>query len=210
MPNLVSSESDEVSILVDEEMTPSSDDNDDVLLAGRYGNLDDIRDYVTAHGSEPLATIRDENENCILHMHGFLISNGRSIDVLEYLLPLLPSALLAAQNSAKSTPLHWAALNKHLAVVQKLVEYPDGPGIDLIDIKNTAGHTPLGEAELAEWDEGATWLVKMMNLDAEDAEKEKGGDDEDVEVPQDIEVEIEDAEGQVAKMTISGAQSKSS
>ncbi|KAG6839916.1 hypothetical protein C0991_010396 [Blastosporella zonata] len=188
-------------------MSPSQDNNDDVLLAGRYGDLEDIRGYVKIHGSEPLATIRDENDNCILHM---VCGNGH-IDVLEYLLPLVPSSLLAAQNSAKSTPLHWAALNKHLSVVQKLVEYPDGPGINLIDIKNTAGHTPLGEAELAEWDEGATWLVRMMNLDSEDADKEKAVDgEEDVEVPQDIEVEIEDAEGQVAKMTISGAPSKSS
>ncbi|KAG6888395.1 hypothetical protein C0995_008635 [Termitomyces sp. Mi166 len=181
-------------------MAPSAAENDDVLLAGRYGELDDILGYVEKYGSEPLSTLRDENENTILHMC--------LIDVLEYLLPLVPSSLLAAQNSAKSTPLHWAALNKHLLVVQKLVEYPNGPGIDLIDIKNTAGHTPLGEAELAEWDEGATWLVKMMNLEAEDPEKEKEvAEDEVTDMSQDIEVEIQDADGQVAKMTIGGAKS---
>ena len=49
-------------------MAPSAEDNDDVLLAGRYGELDDVREYVKSHGSEPLATIRDENENTILHM----------------------------------------------------------------------------------------------------------------------------------------------
>ncbi|KAF5375535.1 hypothetical protein D9615_009192 [Tricholomella constricta] len=192
-------------------MAPTDDDKDDVLLAGRYGDLDDIREFVSKFGSEPLAEIRDENDNCILHM---VCGNGH-LDILEYLLPLVPSSLLAAQNSAKSTPLHWAALNKHLSVVQRLVEYPDGPGIDLIDIKNAAGHTPIGEAELAEWDEGATWLVKMMNLDAEDAEKEKGDaenvEDDEIGVPQDIEVEIEDAEGEVARMTISDSgASKSS
>ncbi|KAG6878004.1 hypothetical protein C0993_000964 [Termitomyces sp. T159_Od127] len=188
-------------------MAPSTEDNDDVLLAGRYGDLHDIREYVNQHGAGTLATIRDENENTILHM---VCGNGH-IDVLEYLLPLVPSSLLSAQNSAKSTPLHWAALNKHLDVIQKLVEYPGGPGIDLIDIKNNAGHTPLGEAELAEWDEGATWLVKMMNLDAEDAEKEKDiAEDEVGDVCQDIEVEIQDADGQVAKMSISGGSSKSS
>ncbi|KAG5653785.1 hypothetical protein H0H81_010455 [Sphagnurus paluster] len=193
-------------------MAPSDDDKEDVLLAGRYGDLEDLREFVSKFGSQPLAAIRDENENCILHM---VCGNGH-LDALEYLLPLVPSSLLAAQNSSKSTPLHWAALNKHLSVVQKLVEYPDGPGIDLIDIKNTAGHTPLGEAELAEWDEGAAWLVKMMNLESEDPEKEARGSedkaDEDLGIPQDIEVEIEDAEGQVAKMTISGTSggSKSS
>ncbi|KAG6877594.1 hypothetical protein C0992_009640 [Termitomyces sp. T32_za158] len=186
-------------------MAPSAEDNDDVLLAGRYGDLDDIHEYVKRHGTEPLAVVRDENENTILHM---VCGNGH-LDVLEYILPLVPSSLLAAQNSAQSTPLHWAALNKHLAVVQKLVEYPGGPGIDLIDIKNKAGHTPLGEAELAEWDEGATWLVRMMKLDAEDPEKEKDvADDEVGDTCQDIEVEIQDADGQVAKMTINGGSTK--
>ncbi|RDB25133.1 Ankyrin repeat-containing protein P16F5.05c [Hypsizygus marmoreus] len=184
----------------------TDDDKEDVLLAGRYGDLDDIQQFVAKFGAEPLADIRDDNENCILHM---VCGNGH-LDVLDYLLPLVPPSLLAAQNSARSTPLHWAALNGHLAVMQKLVEFPGGPGIDLIDAKNAAGRSPLGEAELAGWDEGAAWLVKMMNLDTEVGEKEKNGDAEeeaDIDGPlaqQDIEVEIEDAEGQVAKMTISG------
>ncbi|KAF8058704.1 hypothetical protein FPV67DRAFT_1523440 [Lyophyllum atratum] len=184
-------------------MAVTDDDKDEVLLAGRYGDLDDVREFLTKFGSDVLADIRDENDNTILHM---VCGNGH-LDLLEYLLPLIPTSLLAAQNSAKSTPLHWAALNKHLPIIQKLVEYPDGPGIDLIDIKNAAGRSPLGEAELAEWDEGATWLVKMMNLDTKDAETERGDAEDDdeggVAVAQDIEVEIEDAEGQVAKMTIS-------
>ncbi|GLB37922.1 putative ankyrin repeats (3 copies) [Lyophyllum shimeji] len=186
-------------------ITPTDDDKEEVLLAGRYGDLDDVRGFVSKFGSGPLADIRDENDNCILHM---VCGNGH-LDVLEYLLPLVPSSLLAAQNSAKSTPLHWAALNKHLPVVQKLVEHPNGPGIDLIDIKNAAGHSPLGEAELAEWEEGATWLVKMMNLDAEGGEKEVGGA-EDAVGPEDVEVQIEDADGQIAKMSISGGAAKAS
>jgi len=129
------------------------------------------------------------------------------------LLPIIPPLLLSAQNSAQSTPLHWAALNSHLAIVQKLVRYPGGPGIDLIDIKNTAGRSPLGEAELAGWEEGAKWLVQMMKLDKEEGDKEEEGDTvEDLEggaeqageQMEDIEVEIEDADGQVARMTISG------
>lgn len=138
-----------------------------------------------------------------LEYQGDLISAKCILDVLDYLLPIVPPSLLAAQNTAKSTPLHWAALNSHLSIVQKLVEFPGGPGIDLIDIKNTAGRSPLGEAELAGWEEGAKWLVQMMKLDADvqegDATDEGGG------LTHDIEVEIEDAEGQVAKMTISSA-----
>jgi hypothetical protein len=49
-------------------MALTDDDKDEVLLAGRYGDLDDVREFVSRFGSEPLADIRDENDNCILHM----------------------------------------------------------------------------------------------------------------------------------------------
>lgn len=115
--------------------------------------------------------------------------------------------MLATQNNSGSTPLHWAALNSQLEVAQKLVQHPDGPGRDLIDIKNKAGLSPLGEAEFAGWEEGAKWFVEMMNLDAEGTTKSKGDEDATLDTedgPQrDIEVEIEDADGQIAKMTIS-------
>lgn len=99
--------------------------------------------------------------------------------------------------------MHWAALNQHLPIMQKLVELPGGPGIDLIDIKNSAGRSPLGEAEMAGWQEGAKWLVQVMNLDIDGAQEENG--DEVVDGAQDVEVEIEDANGQIAKMKISGS-----
>lgn len=71
----------------------------------------------------------------------------------------------------------------------------------MIDIKNAAGRSPLGEAEIAGWDDGARWLVQVMNLD----EVKKQVDEED-ELPLDpsqaIEVEIQDADGQVAKMSL--------
>lgn len=91
-------------------------------------------------------------------------------------------------------------MNSHLEVAQKLVKHPQGPGVDLIDIKNDAGHSPLGEAENSGWEEGAKWFVEVMNLD-------EGGGKEDeelkaVEGATDIEVEIQDADGQIAKMKI--------
>jgi len=93
-----------------------------------------------------------------------------------------------------------------------LVQYPSGPGRDLIEIKNIAGRSPLGEAELAGWEEGAKWFVQVMKLDHEHEPKELGEDgDEDEDdatlengIDRDIEVEIQDADGQIAKMTISG------
>lgn len=120
------------------------------------------------------------------------------LETIEFLLPHVAPALLSAQNDAKSTPLHWAALNSHLPVAQSLVRCPRGPGVDLIDIKNAAGRTPIGEAETVGWEEGAKWFVEVMNLD-------EGAKGEELQVAEDaetIEVEIQDAEGQVAKMTI--------
>jgi len=128
-----------------------------------------------------------------------------SAELLEFLLPILPASLLSAQNKAGSTPLHWAALNSQLAIARMLVEFSDGPGIDLIDIKNTAGRTPLGEAELAGWEEGAKWMVEVMKLD------EAGKAEAEVQLGEstaDIEVEIEDAEGQVAKISLGSSESR--
>lgn len=86
--------------------------------------------------------------------------------------------------------------------MQQLVELPGGPGIDLIDMKNEAGRSPLGEAEMAGWQEGAKWLVEVMKLDTDEIKEEDG--DEVIDESQDVEVEIEDADGQVARMKISG------
>ncbi|KAJ7286850.1 ankyrin repeat-containing domain protein [Mycena rebaudengoi] len=185
---------------------PTTDDKDELLLSCRYGDVDDVKLFVEQFGFDAVADVRDDNGNTPIHM---LCGNGHT-DLLDYLLPHIPPALLSARNSAQSTPLHWAALNAHLEVVQKLVQFPDGPGIDLIDIKNAAGRSPLGEAENAGWEEGAKWLVQMMKLDpGGDAKEGEAGEEgvEDGEHPDDpdaqgIEIEIEDADGQMAKLRI--------
>lgn len=89
------------------------------------------------------------------------------------------------------------------------MQFPGGPGIDLIDIKNAAGRSPLAEAELAGWDEGAQWLVQMMKLEGGDVKEGEADDTNDPvdgdDVPlaaEGIEIEIEDADGQMAKMRI--------
>lgn len=197
--------------------SPTSEENDDLLLSCRYGDLEEVESFVKTHGQSSLVEIRDENGNCILHMvcgnghigefnHSFFLMDNLTfercfIDILEYLLPIIPPSLLSAQNSSGSTALHWAAVNSHLEAAQKLVGFPQGPGVDLIDIKNKAGHSPLAEAELAGWDEGAQWFVQVMNLGPEKEDDEDSGELRSGDA-QEIEVEIEDAEGQVAKMTI--------
>ncbi|OCH92047.1 ankyrin [Obba rivulosa] len=177
---------------------PSPEDYEEFLLSCRYGDVDDIRQFVDRFGGDALNAARDERGNTALHM---VCANGHQ-DALDFLLPLVSPSLLCSQNDAQSTPLHWAALNQHLAIARTLVEFPEGPGVDLIDIKNTAGRTPLGEAENVGWDEGAKWFVEVMNLD-ESTGKEDAEADAAVDPSQDIEVEIQDAEGQVARMTLS-------
>lgn len=196
-------------------VAPTADDNDDVLLAARYGDRDDVQQFVTQFTADAVAKVHDEHGNTVLHM---ICANGHTgeshslwrsrpifftsrTDLLNYILPIVPISLLASQNDAGSTPLHWAALNAHLPIIQKLVQFPDGPGVNLIDFKNAAGRSPLAEAENAGWDEGAKWFVEVMNL-KEDAEADVGEQDAAEIAPEDIEVEIEDAEGQVASLSI--------
>ncbi|EIN06434.1 ankyrin [Punctularia strigosozonata HHB-11173 SS5] len=188
---------------------PSEEERDDLLFSCRYGDLEDVQRFVDTFGAGPLAETRDGNENTVLHM----VSGNGHADVLDYLLPLIPAALLSAKNSSGSTPLHWAALNAHLAVAKKLVEFkPEGIaeakgialGASLIDVKNNAGRTPLGEAENTGWEEGAKWFVEVMSLDLsqttenpDDAEGDRVGDD-----VQNVEIEIQDADGARARMSV--------
>ncbi|PIL33662.1 transporter [Ganoderma sinense ZZ0214-1] len=185
--------------------TPTPDDLEELLLSARYGDVDDIQQFVDKFGSDALTTARDDNGNSILHM---VAGNGHT-DALDLILPLVPSSLLAARNNAGSTALHWAALNSHLDVAKKLVQHPGGPGVDLIDIKNSTGRSPLGEAENAGWEEGARWFVEVMNLDenakGETADAEEEG--QSAEGVESVEVEIQDAEGQVARMTLGPSSS---
>lgn len=130
-----------------------------------------------------------------------LIPERHVTEALDFLLSVVSPSLLSTQNSAGSTPVHWAALNSHLLIVQKLVQFKSGPGVDLLDVKNTAGRSALGEAENIGWDEGAKWMVEVMNLDDSPGEEEQAGT-----AVGDIEVEIQNADGEVARMKIDSKQ----
>lgn len=99
------------------------------------------------------------------------------LDLLDYLLTIVPPSLLSVPNNARSAPLHWATTNKQLPIVQRLVEFPGGPGAALIDQKNLAGLTAIGEAEMQEWEEGAKWLVGKMSLDTGGGKEEDGAEE---------------------------------
>ena len=88
-----------------------------------------------------------------------------TLDLLNYVLPhILPELLSTPNTSGRSTPLHWAAMNTHLQIAKALIEHPGGPGPSLIDAHNSAGRSPLGEAELAGWEEGAKYFVEVMGI----------------------------------------------
>ncbi|KAJ7815678.1 hypothetical protein B0H14DRAFT_2846984 [Mycena olivaceomarginata] len=150
-------------------MAPTTDEQEEFLLSCRYGDLDDVKQFILQFGVAAAAEIRDDNGNTPLHMLCGKRPCSFFVDVLDYLLPIVPPTLLSARNSAQSTPLHWAALNSHLEVVKKL----------------------------------------MMKLDVDGDVKEGKGDDtndgEDLSLPAEgVEIEIEDADGQMAKMRIGG------
>ena len=48
--------------------TPTQDDLEELLLSCRYGDVDDIQQFVSKFGPDALATARDDNGNTVLHM----------------------------------------------------------------------------------------------------------------------------------------------
>ncbi|KAG8965274.1 hypothetical protein FRC03_000739 [Tulasnella sp. 419] len=151
---------------------PTSEDLEELLLSCRYGELDEAKEFVAKFGTDSVIGARDESDNTVLHM---ACGNGHR-ELVEFLLSISPSSFISLPNKAKSTPLHWATLNKHLEVVKLLVLHPNGPGIKMIDLKNAAGRSSIGEAAMAEWQEGADWLISVMALDESTPVEENVGD----------------------------------
>ncbi|KIY63930.1 hypothetical protein CYLTODRAFT_402512 [Cylindrobasidium torrendii FP15055 ss-10] len=179
---------------------PTTDETDEILLSCRYGDLEDVQAFVEKFGVEALWEVKDANANTVVHM---ISANGHE-DVLAYLLdlPSFPKSLLEAPNASRSTPLHWAALNSQLGIAKRIVEIG---GAHLIDLKNTAGRSPLGEAESAGWDEGAQFFVSTMDLGKD---VEEGQTDEVVDPNQNVEITIEDAQGGIANISLGGESVK--
>jgi len=55
----------------------TDEEKDELLLSCRYGDLDDVQEFVKKYGQSALA-VRDENGNTILHM----ASGNGHIDIL--------------------------------------------------------------------------------------------------------------------------------
>ncbi|WWC92863.1 uncharacterized protein L201_007824 [Kwoniella dendrophila CBS 6074] len=170
--------------------TPTAEDVEEVLLSSRYGELDEIKEFADKFGVEPLAEAKDERGNTVLHM---CCGNGH-VDVLNYLIPLLPKELLSRKNEAGSPPLHWAVSNNHVACVKALVEIPEeqGGGLPLLKQTNANKRDAFtesifageGKEEVSGWIEGYLYKVE-------------GGDDEEEQAPKDASVEEGEGEIQV-------------
>ncbi|WWD04188.1 hypothetical protein V865_002255 [Kwoniella europaea PYCC6329] len=166
---------------------PTTEDVEEVLLSARYGEVDELKEFVERFGAGPLSEARDERGNTVLHM---CCGNGH-IDVLNYLLPLVPKELLTRTNEAGSPPLHWAVSNNHVACVKALVELSEeqGGGLSLLKQTNANKRDAFAESifagegkeEVSGWIEGYLYKVE-------------GGDDEE-ESPKDA--QVEEGEGEV-------------
>jgi uncharacterized protein len=64
-------------------MAPTEEEIDDVLLAARYGEDDDVKTFTTAHGIDALAAARDDNGNTVLHMAA---ANGHTGKIPTFIL----------------------------------------------------------------------------------------------------------------------------
>lgn len=56
-------------------MAPTTDEQEEFLLSCRYGDLDDVKQFVAQFGVEAAAEVRDDNGNTALHM---LCGNGHT------------------------------------------------------------------------------------------------------------------------------------
>ena len=47
---------------------PSAEQVEDILLSCRYGELDEVKEFVEAYGADALVDARDDRGNTVLHM----------------------------------------------------------------------------------------------------------------------------------------------
>ncbi|KAK8849726.1 hypothetical protein IAR55_005061 [Kwoniella newhampshirensis] len=179
--------------------TPTPEEVEDVLLSARYGELDEIKTFVETYGSGPLSEARDERGNTVLHM---CCGNGH-LDVLNYLLTIVPKELLSTTNEAGSPAMHWAVSNNHVGCVKALVELPEeqGGGLQLLKQKNASGRDAFlesmfageGKEEVSGWIEGYLYRVEGDD-DEEEEQATTGGGETEVKVEAGDEVVKDEAE----------------
>lgn len=48
--------------------SPTDEDREDILFSCRYGDFEDVQAFLSKFSADAMASVRDENENCVLHM----------------------------------------------------------------------------------------------------------------------------------------------
>lgn len=192
----------------------TADEIDDVLYFTRVNEVEDLKTTVAElaqkYQCQPKdiieAAVDPETGNSTLH---YCAANGlagasrtpphfmRNTELTDTsttdLFPVLtsysssPATFINRPNSQGSTPLHWAALNGHLAVVKALV----AAGADMWT-KNEAGHLAMFEAERADKNDVVQFLLEAGGKEVERAGAEGGASEEDM---RDMQVEEDAGEG---------------
>jgi hypothetical protein len=193
--------------------TLTADEIDDVLYFTRVNEVEDLKSTIAElaqkYNCQPKdvveAAVDPESGNSSLHYcaanglagktnptfpsHTDFVTNHVSqTDLFPVLAEYFSTpASLNRQNAQGSTPLHWAALNGHLAVVKQLV----GAGADMWT-KNEAGHLAMFEAERADKGDVVQFLLEAGGKDVERVGAEAGVSEEDMK---DMDVEEDAGEG---------------
>ncbi|KAF9352954.1 hypothetical protein BGX34_011891 [Mortierella sp. NVP85] len=174
-----------------------SEELEELMACARYGELEEIQDQVKASGLEKIQRLllhKGEYGRTPLHMAAAnnhaegpkwkLVakkSEGKKsneelsclsfhhLDIVEYLITIIPPEAINIQNDEGNTALHWAATNGHEDVVKLLIT----KGKANHKIKNKAGHAAQTEAELHDHNQVVTWLLN----NTEPIEETKDNDD---------------------------------
>ncbi|KAG0239634.1 hypothetical protein BGX31_002607 [Mortierella sp. GBA43] len=144
-----------------------SEQLEDLIASARYGELEEIQDLVKTSGLDKVRSLlshRGEYGKTPLHM----AAANNHVDIVEYLITIIPSEAINIQNDEGNTALHWAATNGHEEIVKLLIT----KGNANYKLKNSAGHTALTEAELHERSQVVTWMLN-------NTEELKDGDNDD-------------------------------
>jgi len=170
-------------------VTLTADEIDDLLYFTRVNEAQDLHQTLTELSQKYNCEARDILEECIDPETGNSVLHYCSANGLAELLRTLLSQLKAGklngkaadrvqlinrQNQQGNSPLHWAAYNGHLAVVEALV---DG-GADMW-VKNGAGHLAMFEAERADKSEVVQYLLEVGGRAVEQTGREGAASAED-------------------------------
>eukprot|EP00389_Voromonas_pontica_P004156 GDKH01006177.1.p1 GENE.GDKH01006177.1~~GDKH01006177.1.p1 ORF type:complete len:168 (-),score=38.03 GDKH01006177.1:104-607(-) len=149
----------------------SEDDLQEMLLCARYGEVDDLKEYISK-GAD--VDFTDKSGNTALHMAS---ANGH-VDVVRV---LLEHGAKSLKNKTGNTPLHWATQNKQQPVVEVLLNL--GKDVDVL-ARNEFGRGALTEA----FDAGNGDVTKKLLehksaavLEEEAAKAESAVNEEDAE-----------------------------